>query len=165
MVGIALLAEIASRALSGKQVIANVMNQEQSKADGSLTKQQKRLSSVSFRWWLQVSNRSRRGLLFLRHGWRWWGCMDPFAFDCVSTAAPSCNCIPLRRQATEPYLHLCWLCGTSDSVRRNWGTKACVWWSQDLSWQKGIKSWVYDLLGWPLLLKKMTLVVCSLFSG
>lgn len=68
MVGIALLAEIASRALSGKQVIANVMNQEQSKADGSLTKQQKRLSSVSFRWWLQVSNRSRRGLLFLRHG-------------------------------------------------------------------------------------------------
>lgn len=68
MVGIALLAEIASRALSGKQVIANVMNQEQSKADGSLTKQQKRLSSGSFRWWLQVSNRRRRGLLFLRHG-------------------------------------------------------------------------------------------------
>lgn len=43
MVCIALLAEIASRTLSGKQVITNVMNQEQSRADGSLTKQQKRL--------------------------------------------------------------------------------------------------------------------------
>lgn len=38
---IALPAEIASGALSGKQVTASGMNQEQNQADGSLTQEQK----------------------------------------------------------------------------------------------------------------------------
>lgn len=43
MACIAPLAEIANGALSGKQVTASGMNHEQSKADGSLTQEQKQL--------------------------------------------------------------------------------------------------------------------------